>query len=168
MAAVSETFQVLVALTFTTPLLHHHLLSRMKATPCIVWGNNDAQAVFLPPFFQSVPGSKWRVVCRAFSVGVSFYDNLLRCPYCHHHLQPPPQNHFADVMTHNCLLDFPGRSFISSWYLYKNGREDVKLTGANGKFWYPFSLGIVFWQAMRNMSYCVHTEAICLVCKLHA
>ncbi len=123
---------------------------------------------FPPPFFQSVSGSKWRVVCHAFSVGVSFYDNLLHCPYCHHQLQPPPQNHFADVMTHNCLLDFPGRSFISSRYLYKNGREDVKLTGANGKFWYPFRLGIVFWQAMRNMSQCVHTEGICLVCKLHA
>ncbi len=72
--------------------------------------------------------------CQAFSVGVSFYDNLLHCPYRHHHLQPPPQNHFADVMTHNCLLDLPVRGFISSWYLYKNGREDVKLTGANGKF----------------------------------
>lgn len=70
--------------------------------------------VFFFFFFFSI--SLWFQVerCQAFSVGVSFYDNRLHCPYRHHHLQPPLQNHFADVMTHNCLLDLPVRSFISS------------------------------------------------------
>lgn len=41
--------------------------------------------------------------CHTFSVAVLFYGNLLSCPYPHR-LQPPTQNHSADVMTHNCLL----------------------------------------------------------------
>lgn len=84
-------------------------------------------------FFQSVSGSKWRDV-RPSQLVFHFMIIDFTAPARHSHLQPPPQNHFADVMAYNCVLDLPARSFILSWYLCKNGGKNVKLTGANGTF----------------------------------